>query len=117
MARRRRRSWRHTRPTARSIARGRSAPIHRSRSTRAPAAWTRRPTSLVLSSEALMMSRLRQTRTLLSIAALVLLCSAGALAQSRWMKAAPFPEPDEELYGVSAGGKMYVIGGFGGGRG
>ena len=28
-------------------------------------------------------------------------------------KAAPFPEPEEELYGVEAGGKMYVIGGFG----
>ncbi len=31
----------------------------------------------------------------------------------RWTKAAPFPEPEEELYGVEAGGKMYVIGGFG----
>ena len=31
----------------------------------------------------------------------------------RWSKAAPFPEPEEELYGVEAGGKMYVIGGFG----
>ena len=30
----------------------------------------------------------------------------------RWGKAAPFPEPEEELYGVTAGGKMYVIGGF-----
>jgi hypothetical protein len=24
----------------------------------------------------------------------------------RWDKAAPFPEPEEELYGVQAGGKM-----------
>jgi N-acetylneuraminic acid mutarotase len=30
----------------------------------------------------------------------------------RWDKAAPFPEPEEELYGIAAGGKMYVIGGF-----
>ncbi|HKC39768.1 MAG TPA: hypothetical protein VKC15_09535, partial [Gemmatimonadales bacterium] len=30
----------------------------------------------------------------------------------RWDKAAPFPEPEEELYGVEAGGRMYVIGGF-----
>ena len=30
----------------------------------------------------------------------------------RWDKAAPFPEPEEELYGVAAGGRMYVIGGF-----
>src|SRR5215472_5952657 len=38
-------------------------------------------------------------------------------AQGKWASAAPFPEPAEELYGVSAGEKMYVIGGFGeGGR-
>ncbi len=30
----------------------------------------------------------------------------------RWDKAAPFPEPEEELYGIETGGKMYVIGGF-----
>jgi len=30
----------------------------------------------------------------------------------RWVKAAPFPEPEEELYGATANGKMYVIGGF-----
>ena len=31
----------------------------------------------------------------------------------RWGKGAPFPEPEEELYGVALNGKMYVIGGFG----
>jgi N-acetylneuraminic acid mutarotase len=31
----------------------------------------------------------------------------------RWSKAAPFPEAEEELYGVSVNGKMYVIGGYG----
>src|SRR4026209_3051509 len=36
--------------------------------------------------------------------------SAGSL---RWVKAAPFPEPEEELYAVTVNGKMYVIGGFG----
>ncbi|MBI4887909.1 MAG: hypothetical protein HY824_12510 [Acidobacteria bacterium] len=30
----------------------------------------------------------------------------------RWGKAAPFPEPEEELYGIAVSGKMYVIGGF-----
>ena len=38
-----------------------------------------------------------------------------ALAQmpaSPWKKGAPFPEPDEELYGVAANGKLYVIGGW-----
>ena len=32
---------------------------------------------------------------------------------AKWSKAATFPEPEEELYGVSANGKMYVIGGYG----
>ena len=47
-----------------------------------------------------------------------LLAIGGTLVQAqnpmmlRWDKAAPFPEPEEELYGVEAGGKMYVIGGF-----
>jgi len=30
----------------------------------------------------------------------------------KWVKLAPFPEPAEELYGVAAGGKMYVFGGL-----
>ena len=42
-----------------------------------------------------------------------------ALAQmptSPWKKGAPFPEPDEELYGVAVNGRMYVIGGWGDGK-
>ena len=35
---------------------------------------------------------------------------------SPWKKAAPFPEPDEELYGVAVDGKLYVIGGWGEGK-
>ena len=35
--------------------------------------------------------------------------------QLKWEKAAPFPEAEEELYGTSANGKMYVFGGFGAG--
>jgi len=31
----------------------------------------------------------------------------------RWSKAAPFPEPEEELYASVINGKMYVVGGFG----
>jgi N-acetylneuraminic acid mutarotase len=46
----------------------------------------------------------------------VLLLTTAALTQARWTKAAPFPEPDEELYGITANGKMYVLGGFGGGK-
>jgi N-acetylneuraminic acid mutarotase len=42
-----------------------------------------------------------------------------ALAQmptSPWKKGAPFPEADEELYGVTTNGKLYVFGGFDGGK-
>jgi hypothetical protein len=52
-----------------------------------------------------------------AIASLVF--ATAALAQmptSPWKKAAPFPEPDEELYGVAVNGKLYVIGGWGGAR-
>ena len=35
---------------------------------------------------------------------------------SPYKKGAPFPEPDEELYGVPANGKLYVIGGWGDGK-
>jgi Common central domain of tyrosinase/Kelch motif len=37
---------------------------------------------------------------------------AGQIPTSPWRKAAPFPVPDEELYGVALNGKMYVIGGW-----
>ena len=48
-----------------------------------------------------------------------LVFATAALAQmppSPWKKAAPFPEPDEELYGVAVNGKLYVIGGWGEGK-
>ena len=35
---------------------------------------------------------------------------------SPWKKGAPFPEADEELYGVAANGKLYVFGGWDGGK-
>src|SRR5690242_19425894 len=57
-------------------------------------------------------------RILTAIAACLLFMSA-TLAQgptSPWKKAAPFPEPDEVLYGVACNGKMYVIGGWGEGK-
>ena len=52
------------------------------------------------------------------IATSLVFATAG-LAQmppSPWKKAAPFPEPDEELYGVAVNGKLYVIGGWGEGK-
>ncbi len=60
----------------------------------------------------------RGTAILAVIAASLVFATAG-LAQmppSPWKKGAPFPEPDEELYGVAVGGKLYVIGGWGEGK-
>ena len=59
----------------------------------------------------------RRTAMLAVIASLVF--ATAALAQmptSPWKKGAPFPEPDEELYGVALNGKMYVIGGWDDGK-
>src|SRR5712664_1920602 len=36
-------------------------------------------------------------------------CCSAALAQGRWVKLAPFPEPAEELLGAAANGKLYVF--------
>ena len=47
------------------------------------------------------------------VAAVVSAAHLHAQAGLRWVKAAPFPEPEEELYAVTVNGKMYVIGGFG----
>jgi N-acetylneuraminic acid mutarotase len=46
----------------------------------------------------------------LLLAALLALClSSAALAQGKWIKLAPFPEPAEELLGAAANGKLYVF--------
>ena len=61
---------------------------------------------------------LRRSAILAVIATNLVFATAG-LAQmpsSPWKKAAPFPEPDEELYGVPVNGKLYVIGGWGEGK-
>lgn len=39
-------------------------------------------------------------------------CISAAYAQ-KWSQAAPFPDPSEEVYGIAAGGKLYVLGGLG----
>jgi N-acetylneuraminic acid mutarotase len=53
----------------------------------------------------------------LMIASAAFITTAHAqMPTSPWKKGAPFPEPDEELYGVSANGKLYVIGGWGDGK-
>jgi N-acetylneuraminic acid mutarotase len=61
---------------------------------------------------------LRRTAVLaLMIASVAFITTAHAqMPTSPWKKGAPFPEPDEELYGVSVNGKLYVIGGWDNGK-
>ena len=37
---------------------------------------------------------------------------ASAQVSGKWTKAAPFPEPSEELYSIVANGRLYVFGGY-----
>src|ERR1051325_11693557 len=63
--------------------------------------------------------RPHQRIAILAAIAISLIIATPGLAQmppSPWKKAAPFPEPDEELYGIAVGGKLYVIGGWGEGK-
>jgi N-acetylneuraminic acid mutarotase len=65
------------------------------------------------------MSKLLQRRTAMLAVITSLLFAMAASAQmptSPWKKGAPFPQPDEELYGVALNGKMYVIGGWDDGK-
>jgi len=50
----------------------------------------------------------------LAVLMMVGLPTADAHAQvaGKWMKLAPFPEAGEEIYGMAAGGKLYVFGGL-----
>jgi cell division protein FtsW (lipid II flippase) len=52
---------------------------------------------------------------LLAAVATVVFLGQSVAGQMRWLRLAPFPEPSEELYGVAANGKMYVLGGLGDG--
>ena len=58
------------------------------------------------------MSKVLQRRTaMVAVLMASLVFATTALAQmptSPWKKGAPFPEPDEELYGVAVNGKLYV---------
>ena len=65
------------------------------------------------------MSKLLQRGTAILAVIASLAFATAVLAQmptSPWKKAAPFPEPDEELYGAAVNGKLYVIGGWGEGK-
>jgi peroxiredoxin/N-acetylneuraminic acid mutarotase len=66
-----------------------------------------------------MTSSLTRRSAIFAVIAAHLIFATAALAQmppSPWKKGAPFPEPDEELYGVAVEGKLYVIGGWGEGK-
>jgi N-acetylneuraminic acid mutarotase len=53
----------------------------------------------------------------LMIASVAFITTAHAqMPTSPWKKCAPFPEPDEELYGVTVNGKLYVMGGWDNGK-
>src|SRR6185503_3127669 len=66
------------------------------------------------------MSRLLKRATAVvagTIASLVFVTTALAqMPTSPWKKGAPFPEPDEELYGVAVNDKLYVMGGWDDGK-
>jgi N-acetylneuraminic acid mutarotase len=62
-----------------------------------------------------MCKNLRRGTAMLAVMVASLALVTTALAQmptSPWKKGAPFPEPDEELYGVTTNGKLYVFGGW-----
>jgi N-acetylneuraminic acid mutarotase len=72
-----------------------------------------------IASENQMARHASRVKAILTATTASLLLAAAVLAQmptSPWKKGAPFPEPDEELYGVACNGKMYVIGGWGEGK-
>jgi N-acetylneuraminic acid mutarotase len=60
-----------------------------------------------------------RSRGILALLAAGVTFATAGLAQmppSPWKKGAPFPEPDEEFYGVTVSGKLYAIGGWGAGK-
>ncbi|MGH9254992.1 MAG: Kelch repeat-containing protein, partial [Vicinamibacterales bacterium] len=63
-----------------------------------------------------MLSTFRRVCAVVATGSVLLLLATTAFTQARWTRLAPFPEPDEELYGVTANGKLYVLGGFGSGK-
>src|SRR4026209_1244400 len=65
------------------------------------------------------MSRvLRRATALVALMASVVFATTllAQMSTSPYKKGAPFPEPDEELYGVAANGRLYVMGGWGDGK-
>src|SRR6185436_19725859 len=66
-----------------------------------------------------MIRRASRSWAMLAVITASIIFTTVALAQmppSPWKKGAPFPEPDEEFYGVTVNGKLYAIGGWGAGK-
>jgi hypothetical protein len=62
---------------------------------------------------------LRRATAMVAVMTACLAVATSALPQmptSPWKKDAPFPEPDEELYGVTTNGKLCVFGGWNEGK-
>src|ERR1700741_4771002 len=65
-----------------------------------------------------MLKLLQRGTTILAVTLFIIAClvfgtaTQAQMPTSPWKKAAPFPDPDEELYGTAVNGKMYVIGGW-----
>ena len=58
-----------------------------------------------------MQSLLQALRAAVVASCVTLLLMSSVYAQ-KWSRAAAFPEPAEEVYGIAAGGKFYVFGGL-----
>src|SRR5438270_807645 len=61
------------------------------------------------------MKRMLARRILIPLSAAVLLLTtvlAAAQTVGTWTRAAPFPEPSEELYGIAVNNRIYVFGGY-----
>ena len=60
-----------------------------------------------------MSSAIQRMLAVVATAWIVLMFSAAspAQAQGRWLKLAPIPDPSEEIYAVTANGKLYILGG------
>lgn len=58
-----------------------------------------------------MIATIRLVRLCLAVLVAACVLASAAHAQ-KWARAAPFPEASEELYGMAAGGKLYVFGGL-----
>src|ERR1700730_17648424 len=46
---------------------------------------------------------------IIRLALLLIAAAPAAFAQAKWAQLAPFPEPNEEILGVPANGKLYVL--------